>query len=115
MGLFAAPRFAYRGGLAAARARLTARAHPDKSALMAISDTKYLSADYADRVEQAIQAHDVDALVEFAYGYPCRCAKRKGSSTVSMPMMPRRCPSITRRIRPSLSSGRLVRNCSAAV
>ncbi|MBC7579414.1 hypothetical protein [Tardiphaga sp.] len=45
---------------------------------MAISDTKYLSADYADRVEQAIQAHDVDALVEFAYGYPCRCAKRKG-------------------------------------
>ena len=37
------------------------------------------------------------------------------SSTVSWPMMPRRWPSITRRIRPSRSSGGLVRNCSAAV
>jgi hypothetical protein len=47
---------------------------------MAISDTKYLSGSYADRVEQAIEAHDVDALVEFAYGYPCRCAKVKGEA-----------------------------------
>ena len=37
------------------------------------------------------------------------------SSTVSWPMMPRRWPSITRRISPSRSSGVLVRNCSAAV
>ncbi len=45
---------------------------------MAISDTKYRSGSYADRVEQAIEANDVDALVEFAYGYPCRCTKLKG-------------------------------------
>lgn len=51
---------------------------PDMRFQMAISDTKYLSTSYADRVEQAIEAHDVDALVEFAYGYPCRCIKRKG-------------------------------------
>src|SRR6266404_3531866 len=36
-------------------------------------------------------------------------------STVSWPMMPRRCPSMTSRIKPSRCSGRLVRNCSAAV
>ena len=36
-------------------------------------------------------------------------------STVSWPMMPRRCPSITSRIRLSRWSGDLVRNCSAAV
>jgi hypothetical protein len=45
---------------------------------MAISDTKYQSGSYADRVEQAIEANDVEALVEFAYGYPCRCTKLKG-------------------------------------
>src|SRR3984957_4543408 len=37
------------------------------------------------------------------------------SSTVSWPMMPRRWPSITNRIRPSRSWSLLVRNCSAAV
>jgi hypothetical protein len=37
------------------------------------------------------------------------------SSTVSWPMMPRRWPSITSRIRPSRCGGVLVRNCSAAV
>src|SRR6266704_36696 len=36
-------------------------------------------------------------------------------STVSCPMIPRRWPSITRRIKASRCSGRLVRNCSAAV
>ena len=36
-------------------------------------------------------------------------------STVSCPMMPRRCPSITRRINPSRMSGDFERNCSAAV
>ena len=36
-------------------------------------------------------------------------------STVSWPTMPRRCPSMTRRISPSRSSGLLLRNCSAAV
>ncbi|MDB5504750.1 MAG: hypothetical protein JWR89_4652 [Tardiphaga sp.] len=45
---------------------------------MAISDTKYQSGSYTDRVEQAIEANDVEALVEFAYGYPCRCTKLKG-------------------------------------
>ena len=37
------------------------------------------------------------------------------SSTVSCPMMPRRCPSSTRRINPSRSCGVFVRNCSEAV
>ena len=37
------------------------------------------------------------------------------SSTVSWPMMPRRWPSITRRIKPWRSSSVLVRNCSDAV
>ena len=37
------------------------------------------------------------------------------SSTVSWPMMPRRWPSMTSRIRPSRCGGVLVRNCSAAV
>ncbi|MGM4988824.1 hypothetical protein [Tardiphaga sp. 841_E9_N1_2] len=23
-------------------------------------------------------AHDVDALIEFAYGYPCKCTTRRG-------------------------------------
>ena len=33
---------------------------------------------YDDRVEQAISANDVEALVRFIYGYPCRCSKIKG-------------------------------------
>jgi hypothetical protein len=33
---------------------------------------------YEDRVEQAIAANDIVKLVEFAYGYPCRCTKLKG-------------------------------------
>jgi hypothetical protein len=33
---------------------------------------------YDERVEQAIEANDVNALVEFAYGYPCQCTKLKG-------------------------------------
>ncbi len=37
------------------------------------------------------------------------------SSTVSWPTMPRRWPSITRRIKPSRSCWLLLRNCSAAV
>src|SRR6266478_6227961 len=36
-------------------------------------------------------------------------------STVSWPIMPRRWPSMTRRIRDSRCSGRLLKNCSAAV
>jgi hypothetical protein len=33
---------------------------------------------YDDRVEQAIAANDIVALVEFAYGTTCRCTKLKG-------------------------------------
>jgi hypothetical protein len=33
---------------------------------------------YDECVEQAIMAHDVDALIEFAYGYPCKCTTRRG-------------------------------------
>ena len=33
---------------------------------------------YDERVEAAIAANDIVALVEFAYGYPCRCTKVKG-------------------------------------
>ena len=36
-------------------------------------------------------------------------------STESCPMMPRRCPSITKRISPSRAASDLVKNCSAAV
>ncbi|MDB5655723.1 MAG: hypothetical protein JWQ94_3336 [Tardiphaga sp.] len=40
--------------------------------------SKYTATTYGERVEQAIAAGDVDALIEFAYGYPCRCTKLKG-------------------------------------
>jgi len=33
---------------------------------------------YDERVEQAISANDVEALVKYIYGYPCRCKKIKG-------------------------------------
>jgi hypothetical protein len=33
---------------------------------------------YDERVEQAIAAKDIVALVEFAYGSTCRCTKVKG-------------------------------------
>ncbi|CAN5426746.1 hypothetical protein BH11PSE4_BH11PSE4_10210 [soil metagenome] len=33
---------------------------------------------YDERVEQAIAANDIVALVEFAYGTTCRCTKLKG-------------------------------------
>ena len=33
---------------------------------------------YDDRVEHAIEAQDVDALIAFAYGYPCRCTTLSG-------------------------------------
>ena len=45
---------------------------------MTNSGSKYTATTYSDRVEQAIEARDVDALIEFAYGYPCRCTKLKG-------------------------------------
>ncbi len=45
---------------------------------MTNSGSKYTASTYAQRVEQAIEAADVDALIEFAYGYPCRCTKLKG-------------------------------------
>jgi hypothetical protein len=45
---------------------------------MTNSGSKYIATTYGERVEQAIGAGDVDALIEFAYGYPCRCTKLKG-------------------------------------
>jgi hypothetical protein len=33
---------------------------------------------YDEQVEQAIAANDIEALVKFAYGYPCSCKKIKG-------------------------------------
>ena len=33
---------------------------------------------YDDQVEQAITANDIEALIRFAYGYPCSCTKIKG-------------------------------------
>jgi hypothetical protein len=33
---------------------------------------------YEDRVEQAIAAKDIETLVKFAYGYPCKCTKLAG-------------------------------------
>jgi hypothetical protein len=33
---------------------------------------------YDERVEAAIAAYDVEALVKFIYGYPCRCTRLKG-------------------------------------
>jgi len=45
---------------------------------MTNAGSKYTASTYAERVEQAIESRDVDALIEFAYGYPCRCTKLKG-------------------------------------
>ena len=33
---------------------------------------------YDERVEQAVAAIDVEALVKFIYGYPCSCTRIKG-------------------------------------
>ena len=33
---------------------------------------------YEERVEQAIAANDIETLVKFTYGYPCKCTKIKG-------------------------------------
>jgi hypothetical protein len=33
---------------------------------------------YEERVEQAIAANDIETLVKFIYGYPCKCTKIKG-------------------------------------
>ena len=33
---------------------------------------------YEERVEQAIAANDIEALVKFTYGYPCLCTTLKG-------------------------------------
>jgi len=32
---------------------------------------------YDETVEQAIAANDIEALVKFIYGYPCKCTKIK--------------------------------------
>ena len=45
---------------------------------MTNSGAKYTASTYGERVEQAIESRDIDALIEFAYGYPCRCTKLKG-------------------------------------
>jgi hypothetical protein len=33
---------------------------------------------YEERVEQAIAANDIETLVKFTYGYPCKCTKIMG-------------------------------------
>ena len=33
---------------------------------------------YEEKVEQAIAADDVETLVKYFYGYPCKCTKIKG-------------------------------------
>lgn len=33
---------------------------------------------YEQKVEAAVAANDIEALVKFAYGYPCKCKKIKG-------------------------------------
>lgn len=33
---------------------------------------------YEEKVEQAIAANDVETLVKYFYGYPCKCIKIKG-------------------------------------
>ena len=33
---------------------------------------------YEELVEQAIAANDVETLVKFIYGYPCKCTRIKG-------------------------------------
>lgn len=33
---------------------------------------------YEQKVEAAVAANDIEALVKFAYGYPCKCTKMKG-------------------------------------
>ena len=33
---------------------------------------------YDDQIEQAIAAHDIDALIRFAYGSACLCTTVKG-------------------------------------
>jgi len=39
---------------------------------------------YEERVEQAIAANDIETLVKFTYGYPCKCAKIKGRANVHL-------------------------------
>lgn len=33
---------------------------------------------YEERVEYAIAANDIETLVKFAYGYPCKCTRLTG-------------------------------------
>ncbi len=33
---------------------------------------------YEERVEQAIVANDIETLVKFTYGHPCKCTTIKG-------------------------------------
>ena len=33
---------------------------------------------YAEKVEEAIAANDIETLVKFIYGYPCNCTTIKG-------------------------------------
>jgi hypothetical protein len=33
---------------------------------------------YEERVEQAIAGNDIESLVKFIYGFPCKCTKMKG-------------------------------------
>jgi len=39
---------------------------------------------YEERVEQAIAGNDIETLVKFIYGYPCKCTKIKGRADVHL-------------------------------
>jgi len=33
---------------------------------------------YEQKVEEAIEDGNIDLLIQYAYGYPCKCTKNKG-------------------------------------
>lgn len=62
---------------------------PDKSAELT----------YDERVEKAIAERDVDCLIRYAYGYPCRCTTLKGEPMCVCKMF---AAALRRRVEPRL-------------
>ena len=44
---------------------------------------------YEERVEEAISANDIETLVKFIYGYPCKCTRLKGEPMCICKMLER--------------------------
>jgi hypothetical protein len=62
---------------------------------------------YDERVEQAIVANDIGALVRFAYGYPCACTRLHGEPLCICKMQAK---AVRAKIAPlPLFSGKIVR------